>query len=68
MSEIQVLTLEIGGKTFTYAAPVGDRDPMGMTLGEWRSAPLLTADALLDRFVSRPLTNALRQGRKEAGE
>lgn len=43
---IRTLTLEIGGRKFTYSALVGDRDPMEMTLAEWRSAPLLTAMAM----------------------
>ncbi|PDT47284.1 hypothetical protein CO661_13970 [Sinorhizobium fredii] len=42
----RTLTLEINGRKFVYSTLVGDRDPMEMTLSEWRSAPLLTAMAM----------------------
>lgn len=44
--KVHILTLEIDGRKFTYSALSGDRDPMEMTLAEWRSAPLLTALAM----------------------
>ena len=47
----RVMTMEIEGRTFVYAALVGDRDAMEMTLGEWRAAPLLSASAMLDRLI-----------------
>lgn len=49
--DIRVLTLEIEGRTLVYAALVGDRDPMELTLDEWRAAPLLSAAAMLDRVI-----------------
>ena len=51
---INVLTLFIEGKVHTFAAPIGNRDPMEMTLGEWRSAPLLSANAMLAKLFSAP--------------
>lgn len=49
---VRVLTLTIDGKRLTFAAFVGARDPMEMTLGEWRSAPVLSAAALLNGLLA----------------
>ena len=48
LTTFRTLTLEIDGRRFTYAAPMGDKDPMEMTLGEWRAYPYLTSIAMLD--------------------
>lgn len=49
--KIRVLTLDIEGRSFAYAARVGDRDPMEMTLDEWRAAPFLSAVVMLESIV-----------------
>jgi len=55
--QIQTLTLTIGfdgeERTFTYAALVGDKDPMEMTLGEWMGYPALSATAMFKSMMSR---------------
>jgi len=54
-NRVMSLTLTINGRTTVYAAVVGERDPMEMTLGEWQHAPVLSACALFDHFLaSRP--------------
>lgn len=53
--DLAVLTVEMEfrGQRFvaTYVAPVGDRDLMEMTLGEWQAYPLLAADVMLSKVV-----------------
>ncbi|ASJ58945.1 hypothetical protein KEM44_20890 [Sinorhizobium meliloti] len=44
------LTLEVNGRKFIYAALV-NKDPMEMTLAEWRKAPTLTALVLLQQTM-----------------
>lgn len=50
--KIGVLTVHLNGRNLTYAAPIGDKDPMEMTLGEWKSYPYLTSIAMLDLIPS----------------
>lgn len=49
---IKVLTLEVDGRRHIMAAPIGDRDPMDVTLGEWLACPLLSADAMIQQLFS----------------
>lgn len=51
-SRVQVLTINIDGRSITYARPEDGRDPQEVTLGEWRAYPALTSVALLDRFFA----------------
>lgn len=51
-TRVMSLTLTINGRAVVYAALVGERDPMEMTLGEWQHAPVLSACALFDHFLS----------------
>jgi hypothetical protein len=50
LPSVTVITLEIDGRKHTFAAPIGDRDPMEVTLGEWMACPLLSADAMVDQL------------------
>jgi hypothetical protein len=53
------LVMEIDGVRYVYVAPVPEgKDPMEMTLGEWKRAAALSGAGLFDDFLSR---RALRE-------
>ncbi|HEX5934223.1 MAG TPA: hypothetical protein VFY63_08655 [Pseudorhizobium sp.] len=51
-ADIRVLEFELGGRLHLFAAPIGDRDPMEVSLGEWQAWPELSALAMLDRLLA----------------
>lgn len=53
LGDISVLVIEVDGRRLVYAAPTNGRDPMEMTLGEWRRYPVLSGAALLNDFLAR---------------
>lgn len=56
---IKTLELTLDGKKHFLAAPIGDRDPMEVTLGEWMGAPALSGALMMDWFM-----DARRRGKK----
>lgn len=50
---LKALELTIDGQKHLFVAPIGDRDPMEVTLGEWMSAPAVTGAVMMDWFMKR---------------
>ena len=49
--KLKALELTISGKKHFLVAPIGDRDPWEVTLGEWMGAPALSGALMMDWFM-----------------
>lgn len=56
LPEVKAIALNVNGHRHVLAAPIGERDPMEVTLGEWLAAPALSGVALFNDFMNRRAT------------